>query len=100
MQQNQDSAILSDLKGERKGKETGEAGKEVKKIFEQVFAEVFLFFSFFLPCYFPLFSLLLTLSHVCLSLPLLIGPTAYCTVDFVQADTFFVNFDWIRKVPL
>lgn len=28
VQQNQDSAILSDLKGERKGKETGEAGKE------------------------------------------------------------------------
>ncbi|KAM7408442.1 hypothetical protein PAMA_002257 [Pampus argenteus] len=28
VQQNQDSSILSDLKGEKKGKETGEAGKE------------------------------------------------------------------------
>lgn len=47
MQQNQDSSILSDLKGEGKGKEAGEAGKEVETIFEQVFVGFFCYFSSF-----------------------------------------------------
>lgn len=53
MQQNKDSSILSDLKGEGKGKEAGQSGKEVETEHELVICFCFVTFlcpySIFLP---------------------------------------------------